>query len=148
MYTALILSLSAAVAMALDGHRPCGLKIAPCPSAQRCQALDPTCTLGVNCLGYCTVTSTSTARPRASTYAPCGGFRITQECPCKDQICIDDPRSQGCGMACDAPGICVTPVFCGGFIGRACLDGKRCIDDPRDDCDPKHGGADCGGICV
>ncbi|KAK3373117.1 hypothetical protein B0T24DRAFT_678594 [Lasiosphaeria ovina] len=169
MHTTLILSLFAAVAMALDDHRPCGLKIAPCPSAQRCQALDPTCTLGVNCLGYCvpnlklpvppvtttatattlqTVTSTSTAKPRVSTYAPCGGFRITQECPYKDQICIDDPRSQGCGMACDAPGICVTPVFCGGFIGRACLDGKRCIDDPRDDCDPKHGGADCGGICV
>jgi hypothetical protein len=23
----------------------------------------------------------------------------------------------------------------------------ECHDDPRDDCDPMHGGADCGGIC-
>ena len=23
-----------------------------------------------------------------------------------------------------------------------------CVDDPRDDCDPKKNGADCGGICV
>jgi hypothetical protein len=37
--------------------------------------------------------------------------------------------------------------FCGGFAGISCAEGFVCVDDPRDDCDPAHGGADCGGIC-
>lgn len=40
------------------------------------------------------------------------------------------------------------PAFCGGFAGILCPAGQRCIDDPKDDCDPARGGADCGGICV
>jgi hypothetical protein len=39
-------------------------------------------------------------------------------------------------------------AFCGGIAGIACPAGQTCIDDPSDDCDPEHGGADCGGICV
>jgi hypothetical protein len=39
-------------------------------------------------------------------------------------------------------------TFCGGIANRPCPDGLRCVDDPADDCDPNHGGADCGGICV
>lgn len=38
--------------------------------------------------------------------------------------------------------------FCGGLIGKPCPKGYTCVDDPSDDCDPEHGGADCGGICV
>ncbi|MFE0105563.1 hypothetical protein [Streptomyces sp. NPDC059009] len=37
---------------------------------------------------------------------------------------------------------------CGGFAGRPCPQGYHCVDDPRDSCDPQHGGADCGGLCV
>jgi hypothetical protein len=37
--------------------------------------------------------------------------------------------------------------FCGGIAGTPCPEGNVCVDDPRDDCDPKQGGADCGGIC-
>lgn len=66
----------------------------------------------------------------------------------EDEICVDDPYVSGCGMACDRPGICVKPIFCGGFAGFQCKDGKICIDDPRDDCDPLNGGYDCGGVCV
>ncbi|KAK1771494.1 hypothetical protein QBC33DRAFT_554659 [Phialemonium atrogriseum] len=51
------------------------------------------------------------------------------------------------GEVCVA-GTCVKPTFCGGFAGIQCEDGKKCVDDPRDGCDPLHGGADCGGICV
>jgi hypothetical protein len=92
-------------------------------------------------------TATTPAHP-THTYESCGGFRIQQK-PCPSgQICVDDPYRAGCGMACDAPGICVTPTFCGGFAGFACKDGRKCVDDPRDDCDPENGGADCGGICV
>jgi hypothetical protein len=40
------------------------------------------------------------------------------------------------------------PEVCGGFAGFECPEGLTCIDDPSDDCDPEHGGADCIGICV
>jgi hypothetical protein len=38
--------------------------------------------------------------------------------------------------------------FCGGIAAFQCPDGQVCIDDPSDGCDPRRGGADCGGICV
>ncbi|KAK4097551.1 hypothetical protein N658DRAFT_500258 [Parathielavia hyrcaniae] len=136
-----------------DAKRPCGFKIAPCPVGQVCKKVDPLCDRGENCLGYCvpapvTLVTKTTASPPKPTYQSCGGFRIEPvQCP-KGEICIDDPYSGGCGMACDMPGICVRPVFCGGIAGFVCKDGKKCVDDPRDDCDPYNGGADCAGICV
>jgi hypothetical protein len=151
-----VLSLlgAASVATATVDKRPCGFKIAPCPVGQVCQKVDPSCDRGENCQGYCVpapntlVTSKTTASPPKPTYQSCGGFRIKPvECP-EGEICIDDPYSSGCGMACDMPGICVKPVFCGGFAGIPCEGGKKCVDDPTDDCDPQNGGADCGGICV
>ncbi len=39
-------------------------------------------------------------------------------------------------------------TFCGGIAGIPCAEGFVCVDDPNDDCNPKTGGADCGGICV
>ncbi|KAL9626116.1 MAG: hypothetical protein Q9204_007566 [Flavoplaca sp. TL-2023a] len=49
-------------------------------------------------------------------------------------------------------GFCPDPVFCGGIGNIKCegeVDGtQKCVDDPRDSCDPKKGGRDCGGICV
>ncbi|RXG44879.1 hypothetical protein VDGE_03799 [Verticillium dahliae] len=143
----------------------------------------------------------------SADYQSCGGFRVAPapRCP-KGTACLDDPRIDGCGMACDAPGICIpnkapqcggprkircpygsglvcydkpnddcdprnggvkcpgvclTPLkqeppaeipedapFCGGIGGLPCPEGLVCIDDPRDGCDPKKGGADCGGVCV
>lgn len=65
--------------------------------------------------------------------------RGTHCCPDCGRVCIPDTVS--CKEAC--PG-----TFCGGIAGIPCPDGFTCIDDPRDDCDPKRGGADCGGICV
>ncbi|KAF2396796.1 hypothetical protein EJ06DRAFT_533533 [Trichodelitschia bisporula] len=92
----------------------------------------------------------SPARPAATrpSYKSCGGFRIRNEPCAAGEICVDDPYAGGCGMACDAPGVCVKPVFCGGFAGFQCAGGLMCVDDPRDDCDPRNGGSDCGGICV
>ncbi len=37
--------------------------------------------------------------------------------------------------------------MCGGIAGMRCDDGFACVDDPRDSCDPAHGGADCSGLC-
>jgi hypothetical protein len=149
-----VLPLLGAASLATADKRPCGFKIAPCPTGEVCQKVDPSCNRGENCQGYCVsapttlVTTKTTPDPPKQTYQSCGGFRIQPvDCP-EGEICVDDPYRGGCGMACDIPGICVKPVFCGGFAGIACKDGKKCIDDPTDDCDPKNGGADCGGICV
>jgi hypothetical protein len=38
--------------------------------------------------------------------------------------------------------------MCGGIAGFPCPAGKKCVDDPSDNCDPARGGADCAGICV
>lgn len=44
---------------------------------------------------------------------------------------------------------CVDNPHCGGIAGIQCSSQySQCIDDPRDACDPQHGGADCIGICV
>lgn len=44
---------------------------------------------------------------------------------------------------------CVDNPSCGGIAGRACPHQyPKCIDDPRDGCDPGNGGADCLGICT
>ena len=54
--------------------------------------------------------------------------------------------AQGCELCgCNPPP--VDKVSCGGFAGIACPGGGKCADDPTDSCDPKAGGADCGGIC-
>lgn len=38
-------------------------------------------------------------------------------------------------------------LFCGGIAAQPCPEGYVCVDDPRDDCDPARGGADCAGLC-
>ena len=48
------------------------------------------------------------------------------------------------GTFADPPG---GGAMCGGIAGIPCPSGCNCIDDPRDDCNPKRGGADCSGIC-
>ena len=65
--------------------------------------------------------------------------------------CIPDPNYPSCSFAADCPGYCVIldGPQCAGFTGARCPDsGEVCVDDPRDDCDPRYGGADCAGICV
>jgi hypothetical protein len=62
----------------------------------------------------------------------CALVRCRAGTHCEDGSCVpDEPK-----------------VFCGGIAGIPCPKGEECIDDPKDDCDPKNGGADCGGICV
>jgi hypothetical protein len=72
----------------------------------------------------------------------CGGHvaaGMQHECPSGYQ-CMGD------ALAYDGPGSCVQ--FCGGIAAIQCHDSAlSCVDNPDDDCDPTHGGADCGGIC-
>lgn len=160
-----------------DMGRPCGFKIAPCEPGSTCSALDPACpaTRHENCAGVCrpsttvnrtttkptptanTTTTTMTKKPTSRTrptqpphrYDDCGGKRVVPKDCAAGYLCVDDPYRGGCGMACDAPGICVRPTTpCSGVGGRRCPGGMMCVDDPRDDCWPASGGRDCGGICV
>ncbi|KAF1934091.1 uncharacterized protein M421DRAFT_112764 [Didymella exigua CBS 183.55] len=80
----------------------------------------------------------------------CGGGRGNQNQACPTgYTCVNDPYvNQPCGLECDRTGICVEERLCGGFAGFRCLTpGQVCLDDPRDGCSPKTGGADCGGLC-
>ena len=96
------------------------------------------------------------------------------KCPSKVQYGVCAPRPQFCtkifkpvcgcngktyGNACAAAaaGVAVAyqgeckkeppKVFCGGIAGIECPGHGYCYDDPSDSCDPRKGGADCGGLC-
>jgi hypothetical protein len=98
---------------------------------------------------------------------PAPGCTKDEDCPTLDIACkqcldgttacptswCENPAvcpSAGCGGGtCHATTPqCREPKFCGGIASFPCPDGYTCVDDPRDDCSPDMGGADCGGICV
>ena len=72
----------------------------------------------------------------------CGGHTI----PSAQHACPAGFTCNGDALAWDGPGHC--SQFCGGFAGLHCSNANEtCQDDPNDDCDPKNGGRDCGGLC-
>ncbi|KAL2205249.1 hypothetical protein CC79DRAFT_1371066 [Sarocladium strictum] len=125
--------------------RSCGFKIAPCSPDMTCIPDSDDCTDMTACGGHCEFTN---------VYPPCGARGINGPigvCDEKTETCVDDPRTpDACGMACDAPGLCLKNDVpqCGGFAGFQCPEGLFCYDLPDDGCDPENGGADCIGICL
>jgi hypothetical protein len=71
-------------------------------------------------------------------------------CGCDGKTYANACTAAAAGATIDHEGECQpkTPQACGGIAGLPCPQGQTCVDDPRDDCDPKKGGADCGGICT
>ncbi|KAF1810190.1 hypothetical protein P152DRAFT_101825 [Eremomyces bilateralis CBS 781.70] len=111
-----------------------------CPTGSTCT---PTmvCTSGRPCGGLCLSTPTppSSSAPLSSTpLKRCRGGRFKEDCE-EGQICTEIRGSKDKKFCVDT---------CGGFVGKQCPGGRRCVDLPGDGCDPKRGGADCRGICV
>jgi hypothetical protein len=89
--------------------------------------------------------------PVCDIYCQYGNVLDANGCPtCKCNPSPMDPCATvkcASGTHCDA-GKCVADgPSCGGIAGKACPGIGKCVDDPRDSCDPARGGADCGGIC-
>jgi hypothetical protein len=91
-------------------------------------------------------TRASSSAVPTQTYSSCGGFRATPLNCAEGELCIDDPYAGGCGMACDAPGICVKPISCG--EKDACDNGKKCVTVPYQGCDGGDDVEGCLKLCV
>ena len=87
--------------------------------------------------------SSQTGGPGAGSAKPgksCPGQESCPNCPGEPDICV--PK----GSSCPRP-LCPASSTCGGIAAIQCPSGSTCVDDPNDNCDPKQGGADCGGVC-
>lgn len=123
LITILATFLTTEKSLAQRDSRPCGLKIAPCPSDQECIPGNPDCPDINRCIGHC---------EWKNTYPDCGGFRrVPKHCD-ETSFCDDDPREpESCGMACDIPGICIPNevVQCG--CDEDCSEGLWCYEMTR-----------------
>ncbi|KAF2182233.1 hypothetical protein K469DRAFT_752315 [Zopfia rhizophila CBS 207.26] len=105
----------------------------------------------------------NTGLARCYCEPPICPLSLIAECKCKNaaaQSCYETYLAKGiqcpkptptpCGDLAARQTIKPAPIGpqCGGFPGTPCPEGLTCIDDPRDNCDPKKGDADCIGVCV
>jgi hypothetical protein len=93
--------------------------------------------------GQCDTRGTCAPRPQVCT------FIYRPVCGCDGHTYGNACSAAGSGVSIDYQGECREDgPFCGGIAGIPCPGDGQCVDDPSDDCDPKNGGADCGGICI
>jgi hypothetical protein len=128
---------AAGVAVSAQGECPpapgaCGSN-ADCATTQYCAFPE----------GQCDTRGSCQPRPQVCT------FIYQPVCGCDGQTYGNACAAAGGGVSIDHRGECVEDgPFCGGIAGIPCPGDGQCVDDPSDDCDPKNGGADCGGICI
>ncbi|WP_339133359.1 MAG: Kazal-type serine protease inhibitor domain-containing protein [Candidatus Electrothrix sp. GW3-4] len=107
-----------------------------CPADQYCAYSE-----GANC-GRADMTGVCEPKPEVCTeeYMPV--------CGCNGETYSNACKAAAAGISVDYQGDCGgEQAVCGGIAGLLCPEGMECVDDPSDDCDPAHGGADCLGIC-
>jgi hypothetical protein len=79
------------------------------------------------------------ASVRCAEGTHCEAFPIVcvrAPCPSPQVQCVPDEKPDA-----DAPA-------CGGIANSQCPGLGECVDNPYDDCNPRRGGDDCGGLCV
>jgi hypothetical protein len=82
----------------------CGMNLPDCPQpTQYCDPIDMSCFNTDVCPGICKVWP---VQPPPK-YPSCGGMTRKPDTCIAPNVCMDDPYKGGCGMACDAFGICV-----------------------------------------
>jgi hypothetical protein len=97
----------------------------------------------VNCFGSCTCLENGQVGcvdmcPQIAIDCSLGYHEVTIPAP-EGECCA----TKGCLPDCEGSG-----EQCGGIAGRPCPNVNLvCVDNPLDNCDPLHGGADCIGIC-
>ena len=101
-----------------------------CPAGYRCQLPPGTADIPGKCV----------KDVPCKTDKDCPNYLFT--CDSANDYCVFNPAR-----------ITNSTVSCGGITGKPCpsVVGSKplqCVDDPRDNCDPASGGADCGGLCV
>ncbi|KAK1240387.1 hypothetical protein MKX07_004415 [Trichoderma sp. CBMAI-0711] len=113
LFQSILLALITSLALGQsEVGRPCGFKMAPCPFDMKCVPDNAHCPHPSRCPGHCEF---------KNKYDQCGGFTPRPHVCRRGSRCQDDPRlPPNCGMACDAPGICIpeNAPFCGGFMGN------------------------------
>jgi len=91
-------------------------------------------------------TPAPTSPPPVGAVTDAGAAARTSACaavPCGPETRCEETH----GVASCVPIMRPRRAFCGGIGAIRCPDGGRCVDDPDDECDPSHGGRDCGGVC-
>ena len=120
-----------------DTVRSCGVTTNPCAAIL--------CLEGTECVVLETYPPQARCVPITPQPGPCATIKCASGTHCEAQqvVCVRAP--------CPPIGRCVAdqpPVRCGGFAGIRCPGAGICEDDPSDSCDPRRGGADCGGLCA
>jgi hypothetical protein len=111
-----------------DTTNPCAAILCPAPS---------------ECVVLQTFPPQARCVPPSPPVDACATVRCAKgtHCEVKQVTCVRAPCPPVAQCVPDGP-------RCGGFAGITCAGAGTCEDDPSDDCDPRRGGADCGGLCA